>query len=602
MRFGLYLFIYFIISSCSSNKYENEAWSIAENSDLNKGELIQFLETYKSNEDRDKYAAACYLIRNLPGKSSITAGNIIVNDIDVVKADSLSASLEYSFRLRENSSYLKEYSFDQFLEYILPYRIAHEPLEYYWKWDCARHFYSSSPDSIREAADHINSLIRLNLSSDFYTDLPKSYTDIIRDKYGKCDDRTILLVMALRSAGIPAAYEFVPCWGSLNIGHSFATVIMPDGSTYPLNHFDDTPEESFLFRKTPKVYRRMYSIQQNIQDREAAPDLFCNSDILDVTGDHQIGTCTYRLNNKSEGMTYLSVFSPNGWKPVAASVDGTFPHVGTGSLFNKTESAESLDLGRGILYLPSFWKNGVVLPAQNPVVISDDSICEIKADISISERVILRRKFPLNIRIVNFAKLMLYGVFEGANKKDFSDAVELFKIVNIPESKMQQVQIVSDKPYRYIRYRRPKGTFSIAEFKLYDKNGACLSFAPMLPEGMDSGTSMKNIFDSDPLTYYQINAGIGVDIWAGADLRKSISLGSIVFAPRNDDNAVAVNNRYELFYWNNNKWSSLGQTIADSDSLIYENVPKGALLWLRNLTKGREERPFTYEDGKQIWW
>ncbi|MGL5918940.1 MAG: hypothetical protein ACRCZQ_00320, partial [Bacteroidales bacterium] len=50
-----------------------------------------------------------------------------------------------------------------------------------------------------------------------------------------------------------------------------------------------------------------------------------------------------------------------------------------------------------------------------------------------------------------------------------------------------------------------------------------------------------------------------------------------------------VNNRYELFYWNNNKWSSLGQTIADSDSLIYENLPKGALLLLRNLTKGREE-------------
>ena len=27
-----------------------------------------------------------------------------------------------------------------------------------------------------------------------------------------------------------------------------------------------------------------------------------------------------------------------------------------------------------------------------------------------------------------------------------------------------------------------------------------------------------------------------------------------------------------------------------------------ALLWLRNLTKGREERPFTYENGRQIWW
>lgn len=26
------------------------------------------------------------------------------------------------------------------------------------------------------------------------------------------------------------------------------------------------------------------------------------------------------------------------------------------------------------------------------------------------------------------------------------------------------------------------------------------------------------------------------------------------------------------------------------------------MYWLRNLTRGREERIFTYEDGKQVWW
>lgn len=38
------------------------------------------------------------------------------------------------------------------------------------------------------------------------------------------------------------------------------------------------------------------------------------------------------------------------------------------------------------------------------------------------------------------------------------------------------------------------------------------------------------------------------------------------------------------------------------DSVVYDNVPQKALLWLRNLTKYCEERPFTYENGKQIWW
>ena len=58
---------------------------------------------------------------------------------------------------------------------------------------------------------------------------------------------------------------------------------------------------------------------------------------------------------------------------------------------------------------------------------------------------------------------------------------------------------------------------------------------------------------------------------------------------------------YELFYWQDG-WISLGKKQPDGDSVVYDNVPIKALLWLRDLTKGREERPFTYENGKQIWW
>ena len=59
--------------------------------------------------------------------------------------------------------------------------------------------------------------------------------------------------------------------------------------------------------------------------------------------------------------------------------------------------------------------------------------------------------------------------------------------------------------------------------------------------------------------------------------------------------------RYELFYWDD-EWKGLGRQVAESDSLVYESVPCSALLWLHNYTRGKEERIFTYENGKQIWW
>lgn len=68
-----------------------------------------------------------------------------------------------------------------------------------------------------------------------------------------------------------------------------------------------------------------------------------------------------------------------------------------------------------------------------------------------------------------------------------------------------------------------------------------------------------------------------------------------------DSNEICVDNEYELFYWNM-KWISLGRKFAVDNKLHYDDVPKGALLWLKNHTQGKEERIFTYKDGKQVWW
>jgi hypothetical protein len=55
-------------------------------------------------------------------------------------------------------------------------------------------------------------------------------------------------------------------------------------------------------------------------------------------------------------------------------------------------------------------------------------------------------------------------------------------------------------------------------------------------------------------------------------------------------------------HWDNDEWISMGTQIAKDQFLLYEDVPSGGLHILHNLTRGREERIFPYENGKQVFW
>ena len=68
-------------------------------SNNNAKELTRFLEYYKTNGDRDKYEAACFIVANMPGKYSLIEENQIC-DLNVVKSDSLIYSLEKKTELK----------------------------------------------------------------------------------------------------------------------------------------------------------------------------------------------------------------------------------------------------------------------------------------------------------------------------------------------------------------------------------------------------------------------------------------------------------------------------------------------------------------------
>ena len=82
-----------------------------------------------------------------------------------------------------------------------------------------------------------------------------------------------------------------------------------------------------------------------------------------------------------------------------------------------------------------------------------------------------------------------------------------------------------------------------------------------------------------------------------------MTVTEIEYLYRNDDNGIREGDVYELFYFTSEGLISLGKRIGIKNGmLIYENVPSSALYLLHNETRGREERPFTYENDKQIWW
>jgi len=216
---------------------------------------------------------------------------------------------------------------------------------------------------------------------------------------------------------------------------------------------------------------------------------------------------------------------------------------------------------------------------------------------------ILKRKYkPGNVP--KKGELLLGGKFQVANKADFSDLLTVYTVNELPEILYNRVNLTLKKPYRYFRFISAPGLGGgqISEIEIYSTDSVTKLSGKVIGDlHCDPGWEAKNAFDGDPLTSYQcVWWGKG---WVGLDFGKPANIAYFRYLPRNDDNFIKEGEEYELFYWENYQWNSLGkQTGTSKQYLEYTNAPLNALFWLRNLTKGKEERIFTYENGEQVWW
>lgn len=422
-------------------------------------------------------------------------------------------------------------------------------------------------------------------------------SSLMTGKTGNCREEACYMVTLCRYLGIPSAVDFTPNWGNRSQSHSWSAIINPDGKATPF-YMDripgDTMHYSHIYIK-PKIFRHRFRLNRQIfedmKGEKEVPPLFVAPDFIDVTDEYITATDVEREVPKELGdgrIAYICVFDKHSWTPVH------YGRISDGKVRFKS-------MGRNILYVAGTYRNGKICPFGVPFVVDENgNIRDIKIDMRNRRSMTLIRKYPFFGKDDYFNYLMAGGNFQGANHADFSDAVTMFWHDGITDGNWCEAEIKENRRFKYLRYIGPYGSHcNINELEFYSKKGNKITGTIIGTEG-EAGHTKETVFDGDILTGF---SGISPDgHWVGLKLSYPQAVGRLRYIPRNDGNCIEVGDTYELLYWNKNNWEAFGKQVAKSNSIIFTNVPSGGLYLLRNLTKGHEERIFTYGKGNQIWW
>lgn len=209
----------------------------------------------------------------------------------------------------------------------------------------------------------------------------------------------------------------------------------------------------------------------------------------------------------------------------------------------------------------------------------------------------LKRKFNVNVDKFQRDAAVQGVTFIGLDRK-MEEKEAIFKVVDLStvpffktafeEKKYRYVKICSNSSSRYYCF--------LAEVKFMDTAGnECKPTYFLSTDGSENPRAAA-LFDGDILSSYPLTKEVIVDLGG------ETPLAGIEFISINDDNYINPGEEYELFYHDDKTWVSAGQKTATERVVTFDNVPSGAVYWLRNRTKGREERIFTYKDNKPVFW
>lgn len=536
-----------------------------------------------------------------------------ISDIEIMGSDYLISNIDNAFADWREREWAAHISFNEFCEYLLPYKVTEfQELDDWRSYMKDRHkgeldklsLYGFAKNVTLNACFEVSENMREELqpliSFDNISMPVRRMLSLSKKHIGTCEDYSVLALGVMRSKGIPVAIDFVHQWPFRSLGHSWNVLLNNTGKNIVFDASSSGPGQTSLDFPLGKVYRRTYAINKEIEKihtvDKAIPPTFMNVCIKDVSDEYMV-TDNIKIQvidvPKTSHYAYLSVFDNKEWIPVH------YGKIAGGKVrFEK--------MGRGVVYLPVCWSEKGMVPVGVPFILTTTGeIKTLTADNSQIQTVKISRKYPVaNKDVVWAAERAQYGRIQASDHEDFRDSLTVYTIKNIPIVAGEILLDTLQRPYRYWRYLGNWHTnCNIAELNFYPIGGNKCNVGRIIGTSgsyNDSPDHTKEAaFDGNSLTFFDAPTNSGS--WVGIDFGEHMRMQRINYTPRSDGNCVDIGHEYELVYWDKGKWNSLGRRTADNVYLNYE-VPMHALFLLHNHTTGVQERIFTYEKNKQVWW
>jgi len=449
----------------------------------NKAELKKIINHYKESGDTAKLNAAYFLIENMEGqcysitKIVDTSGNnvafdvldypnyktmvagwdsveskigsidfkrdTLIYDVNNITADYLIENIELAFEAWKKP-WATHLTFDQFCEYILPYRSSNEPIESWRRQLFER--YNWVEDSMTDLTNPTEACAIINSElTSWYVFDPRFYrhptdlglSEMFEFKKGRCEDMTNLAIYAMRSQGVPVMSDYTPAWPNTGNNHAWNATLTKDNEVVIFMGGQTNPYDYKLDNKKAKVYRKTFGRQKNslaltAPDYEKLPEWLRSSHYIDVTEDYiPVTDVKLQLQTKkpdSVNYAYLYVFNSGEWKAM---------HWGK----INDDSVSFTDMGQGIAYLPCYYKNGKYIPAGDQFILEENG--------SISKN-IADTNNTIAIKLYSTTRKVTRKATDEIEKASFKDGVE-YELFYWDDEwiKLNSKNAIADKPLHF---------------------------------------------------------------------------------------------------------------------------------------------------------
>lgn len=432
---GLLLLV--LVTGCNFNRNIQLALKTA---GTNRRELEAVLSHYRETDPNpEKLRAAEFLIENIPAHYSFAGDEIyqyykyavcilanteltpeqqrdsllvisdlkyrdlpnnVVSDAQVVKADYLIDNIDKSYVQWTTCPWASQVTFNEYLEWMLPYKAVELQELDYWRDTLKTHFSDGLKDMIPNDVEYattikvadivrneaMNKLNRHGLYSRAGLPLLSAHLQAIQT-YGNISDYTLTAVLAFRSVGIPVVIDETPV-GSRGTAASCWFVLLSDyGSEVPSEwDLSTVPGWGFFpYERGPKVFRRTYAInpdrlQYHRKAKYVYPFELARKDVTDkyyLTSDLELPINKELRKQLKDKYVYIASAVRRGTdtssQPSSLGMEG-WKIVDFGKIVKRQACFKKM--GREVMYLALGYDGRGLIPITEPFILHKDGHLE----------------------------------------------------------------------------------------------------------------------------------------------------------------------------------------------------------------------------------